>query len=67
MSKPDQSAGRDYAAGDRVRVRRGVTDPEYPDLPLGGWAGTVAEVDTRSSPPPFCFSFPPRTPSNPRN
>lgn len=54
MPKPDQpAAARGYAAGDRVRVRRGVTDPEYPDLPLGGWAGTVAEVDTRSSPPTY--------------
>lgn len=44
--------GRRYAVGDRVRVRRGVADPEYPDLPLGGWAGTVAEVEAvaRSSP-----------------
>jgi hypothetical protein len=33
-----------------VRVRRGVTDPNYPDLPIGGWAGTVAEVE--SGPPP---------------
>lgn len=54
MSKPDKSAaGRDYAVGDRVRVRRGVTDPDFPDLPIGGWAGTVAEVDARSSPPTY--------------
>lgn len=54
MSKPDTSAaGRNYAVGDRVRVRRGVTDPDFPDLPIGGWAGTVAEVDTRSSPPTY--------------
>jgi hypothetical protein len=31
-------------------VRRGVTDPNYPDLPIGGWAGTVAEVE--NGPPP---------------
>jgi hypothetical protein len=51
VSTPDKFAPvPGYAAGDRVRVRRGVTDPEYPDLPLGGWAGTVVEVDARSSP-----------------
>ena len=33
-----------FKVGDRVRVRRGVADVEYPDLPLGGWAGTVAEI-----------------------
>jgi hypothetical protein len=54
MSTPDSSAtGRNYAAGDRVRVRRGVTDPDFPDLPIGGWAGTVAEVDARSPPPTY--------------
>ena len=54
MPKPHKSAtGRDYAVGDKVRVRRGVADPEYPDLPLGGWAGSVAEVDARSSPPMY--------------
>ena len=53
MSTPDKSArGRAYAVGDRVRVRRGVTDPEYPDLPLGGWAGAVVEIDARSPPSP---------------
>ena len=54
MAEPDESAvTRRYAVGDQVRVRRGVADPEYPDLPLGGWAGTVAEVESgaRSSSP----------------
>ena len=54
MPKPNQPAPeRDYAVGDKVRVRRGVPDPVYPDLPLGGWAGSVAEVDVRSPPPMY--------------
>jgi hypothetical protein len=44
------TAGRGFTVGDRVRVRPGVADPDFPDLPLGGWAGTVAEVDDRSPP-----------------
>jgi hypothetical protein len=36
-----------------VRVRKGVADPEYPDLPLGGWAGAVIEIDARSPPPTY--------------
>ncbi len=52
MSKHDASAAeRDYAVGDRVRVRRGMKDPDFPDLPIGGWVGTVAEVEPGSSPP----------------
>ena len=54
MSRPDKPApGRGYAVGERGRVRRGIADPSYPDLPLGGWAGTVVEIDARSSPPVY--------------
>jgi hypothetical protein len=31
--------------GAAVRVKKGVKDPDFPDMPLGGWAGTVIEVD----------------------
>ena len=33
-----------FKEGDRVRVKRGVADPLYPDIPLGGWVGVVAKV-----------------------
>lgn len=33
-----------FKGGDRVRVKRGIRDVDYPDMPLGGWAGTVTEV-----------------------
>ncbi len=33
-----------FKPGDKVRVRHGVRDPDFPDIPLGGWAGTVKEV-----------------------
>jgi hypothetical protein len=35
---------RRFSAGTRVRVRPETRDPDYPALPLGGWAGTVVEV-----------------------
>src|SRR5271165_5123292 len=31
--------------GDLVRVKHGVVGVDYPDIPLGGWVGTVAEVE----------------------
>src|SRR3954469_17564502 len=34
-----------FQIGANVRVKRGVTDPDFPDIPLGGWAGTVKEVE----------------------
>ena len=33
-----------FAVGDKVRVKAGVKDPEFPDIPLGGWAGGVTEI-----------------------
>jgi hypothetical protein len=33
-----------FTIGDRVRVKSGVKDPDFPDMPLGGWTGTVIEI-----------------------
>jgi len=33
-----------FRIGDKVRVRPGVMDNDYPDMPIGGWAGTVLET-----------------------
>jgi len=34
-----------FEPGAKVRVKRGVSDPDFPDVPLGGWAGTIREVN----------------------
>lgn len=34
-----------FEPGMKVRVNHGVRDPDFPDIPLGGWAGTVKEVE----------------------
>ena len=33
-----------FAVGSRVRAKKGVTAPNDPDVPLGGWLGTVSQV-----------------------
>lgn len=33
-----------FRIGDKVRVRHGLMDNDYPDMPIGGWAGTVSEA-----------------------
>jgi len=33
-----------FAVGDRIRARRGTVHPEYADIPLGGWIGTVTRI-----------------------
>ena len=37
---------------DKIRVCAGVSDPDYDDLTIGGWAGTIAEVQN-GTPPTF--------------
>jgi hypothetical protein len=46
-----------FAAGDRVRVVAGTADPDYPDIPLGGWAGVVVAVDQTESGPLYLVEW----------
>src|SRR5258708_6278329 len=41
--KPSDAAR--FQMGAKVRVKSGVRDPDFPDIPLGGWSGTVQEVE----------------------
>ena len=51
--RPEPAFPARYGVGNRVRVKPGTTVPDFADVPLGGWAGTIAEVDQRSSPPTY--------------
>jgi hypothetical protein len=54
MSQTKKSATpAKFVRGDAVRVRSGVTDPDFPDFPLDGWAGKITEVEEGTS--PFCL------------
>ena len=44
MSQTKKAPAR-FTVGDKVRVRTGVTDPDFSDIPLGGWAGKITEVE----------------------
>lgn len=44
MAKRKPTAVSKFSKGDQVRVKHGLRDTNYPDLPIGGWAGTVSEV-----------------------
>ena len=46
-----------FAVGTQVRVKPGITDPDFSDIPLGGWAGTIREVDQRSDPPTYLIEW----------
>jgi hypothetical protein len=34
-----------FDIGDKVRVKPGVQHPEFADIPLGGWSGTIEDVE----------------------
>ena len=48
--------GPRFGVGDAVRVRAGVIDPDFPDIPLSGWAGVIAEIDD-SVPPLYLVAW----------
>ena len=33
-----------FQVGDKVRVKPGISDPDFPDMPLGGWSGIITEI-----------------------
>ncbi|MGO8749738.1 MAG: hypothetical protein ACLQNE_27600 [Thermoguttaceae bacterium] len=43
------SAPSRFKVGDCVRVKPGIRDDDYPDMPLGGWAGKISEVGKRGT------------------
>src|SRR3954462_8303343 len=46
-----------FEPGGKVRVKRGVTDPDFPDIPLGGWAGIVKEVEQVKGEPTYLLEW----------
>jgi hypothetical protein len=34
-----------FKVGDKVRVKRGTRDPNFEDMPLGGWTGAITKVE----------------------
>jgi hypothetical protein len=51
QGRPSATFPAKFTVGSRVRVKPGITDPDFKDIPLGGWAGTTSQVDQRSNPP----------------
>src|SRR4051794_32187267 len=55
--RPKPTFPAKFSVGDRVRVKLGTTVPDFEDIPLGGWAGTITEVDQRSNPPTYLVEW----------
>lgn len=46
-----------FATATKVRVKLGTTVPGFEDIPLGGWSGTIIEVDQGSHPPGYLIKW----------
>jgi hypothetical protein len=55
-SQKPQAAGQ-FPVGSGVRVKTGTTDPDFPDMPLGGWTGKVQEVNHEATPPTYLIEW----------
>src|SRR3954451_6337868 len=55
------SASPRYKVGDKVRVKPVVKDPDFPDMPLGGWSGTITEIIEHAGPVNCVFKLDERT------
>jgi hypothetical protein len=44
-SRKNKSPPPRFGPGANVRVRQGVRDPDFADIPLGGWKGVIREVE----------------------
>ncbi len=51
--KQKKTTSTQFSVETRVRVKSGVADADFPDIPLGGWSGKIQEVDSRSEPPTY--------------
>jgi hypothetical protein len=63
-TKPHRSrkpARSPLSIGDRVRVKDGVLDPDYEGQSIGGWAGTIIDMDDSSDPPLILLEWEART------
>ena len=60
-SRRRQVAPAKFFTDTPVRVKPGTTDSDFPDIPLGGWSGTITEVDARSNPPTYLIEWDQRT------
>jgi len=40
----NKSGSPRFKVGDKVRVKPDISDPLFPDMPLGGWSGTATEI-----------------------
>lgn len=55
MARTKQTAR--FSIGTRIRVKPGVTAPEFPDVPCQGWTGGIVDQIGKKSAPKFVVEW----------
>src|ERR1017187_4010434 len=50
-----------FQVGNKVRVKPGISDVLFPDMPLGGWSGSVTEIINEKGQIEYLFKLDDRT------
>jgi len=50
-----------FCVGDTVRVRTGISDPDFPGNPLDGWVGRIVERDDTPVPVQYLVQWDEKT------
>ena len=53
----NKSGSPRFQVGDKVRVKYGVIVPDFPDIPLGGWSGTIKRSSSMRTRSTVCSSW----------
>jgi len=53
QTRPQSSAPAKFSPTTMVRVKPGTLDPDFADIPLGGWPGTNQKIDQTTDPRVF--------------
>ncbi|WP_166821398.1 hypothetical protein [Thalassoroseus pseudoceratinae] len=57
MAKKKASRKKGFALGTPVRVRPGITAPEFPDVECAGWTGVVRDTIGKKSDPQYVVEW----------
>ena len=64
MAKKKSAKTPSLAPGQAIRIKPGVTAPEFPDVSCAGWSGVIMEVLGKKTNPQYVVEWDQRTLDN---
>lgn len=57
MAKKKTARKNKLSVGQNVRIKQGVTAPEFPDVSCAGWTGTVIDLIGKKADPQYVIEW----------